>query len=287
MTTSTTMLSISGLFKARPAEEGGERLLYMEASNESVDLQGERVLAKCLEQSAPHFLRYGNLDIDHRTQQSPRGGSEDPYLWEIGQPREVHVDGARTFVKAVLYQGTGRQAERAGMVWDSMTKLQPAVRWYPSVAGQYPTREVQVDPITKAAVIAVTSVIWTNIGLSRTPVNNAVPPASILPVAVFAKCLTPDGCFDVGKALVAGYGTDASTLTDGAALGVASLDLKIQTQTLDEHAYLAARSAMARQVRARGLDTDDLSSLLVDQFSVPPDEAARWVERFLRDMRAP
>ncbi|MCK7579888.1 MAG: hypothetical protein MZV65_32125 [Chromatiales bacterium] len=33
-------LSISGLLKARPAEEGGERVLYMEASNETTDLAG-------------------------------------------------------------------------------------------------------------------------------------------------------------------------------------------------------------------------------------------------------
>ena len=90
-------LCISGLLKARPVTEGARRFLFMEASNEATDLQGEKVLAKSLADSADYFLRYGNIDLDHRTLIPPRPG-ENPYLWEIGQPIEARIDGDRTFV---------------------------------------------------------------------------------------------------------------------------------------------------------------------------------------------
>ena len=41
-------LSIPDMLKATPAEESGKRYLYLEASNEARDYQGEVVLAKAL-----------------------------------------------------------------------------------------------------------------------------------------------------------------------------------------------------------------------------------------------
>jgi hypothetical protein len=180
-------LFVSGLFKARPAEEAGERVLYMEASNEHVDLQGERVLAKSLRESSDHFLAYGNLDLDHRTLLPPRGAGDNPYLWEIGRPVEVTSDADRTMVKAVLYKGDGRVAENANMVWESMVGISPPARWYPSVGGQILERGTAQDPLTKADVRVVKRVRWTNIGLSRTPVNQALPPVSTIPAEVFVE----------------------------------------------------------------------------------------------------
>lgn len=278
-------LFVSGFFKARPAEESGERLLYLEASNEHVDLQGEKVLAKSLQDSADHFIRYGNIDLDHRTLITPRAAGDNPYLWEIGHPSEVRADADRTFVKATLYQGEGKVAEAANMVWDSLTKLSPPARWYPSIGGQVLERGRETDPLTKAEVPVIKRVRWTNIGLSRTPVNVAVPAASVIPVEIFTKCCTTSGCLDMAKALEAGYGTDSATLTGGAALRRQSLERK--PQSILPVTYLDVREALAKRIRSKHpADPGALSRYAADSFHLSPDEASRWVERFMRDLQS-
>lgn len=285
---SPSYLCISGLLKARPAEEAGQRLLYMEASNEATDLQGEKVLAKSLADSAGHFLRYGNLDLDHRTLMPPRPG-ENPYLWEIGYPVDAKVDDAgRTFVKAVLYAGDGPTAANANLVWESLTALNPPARWYPSVGGQILERVQDINPLTKASVNLITKVRWTNIGLSRTPVNNQVPPVATIPIDVLHKCCTPAG-LDLAKALAAGYGSDSAALSDGAALRQQSLDSRLQ-------AVLPAPAPLLKDTDARPdyptlrdhlagkLRPDALAEALAGEYGFSHDEALAHVRRFLRDL---
>jgi hypothetical protein len=277
-------LFVSGLFKALPAEEAGERMLYLEASNEHVDLQGEKVLAKSLADSADHFLRYGNIDLDHRTLLPPANAEDNPYRWEIGRPIEVQADADRTLVKAQLYRGDGPAAANASLVWDSLTNTSPPARWYPSVGGQILERGTDIDPLTKATVRVIRRVRWTNIGLSRTPVNSAVPPASTIPAEIFAKCCTASGCLDIAKALEAGYGTDSATLTGGAALRTQSIDRRLQA-TLPA-SWLDVRELLAKRARKHSAQPEALMDFLTATYSLSPDDASRQVERFLRDLRA-
>jgi hypothetical protein len=284
MNTPTDYLVVSGLFKARPVEELGERFLYMEASNEHLDLQGERVLAKSLQASSDYFLRYGVIDLDHRTMRGAAAVGDNPYLWAIGQPIDVTGDDTRTLVKAQLYRGDSPVAANANMVWESMTKVSPPAVWYPSVAGHVPSGGRQVDPITKA--MTVTSVLWSGIGLSRTPVNPVVPPAALFEAAVFAKCLLGGA---LGKAIEAGGGTDLSTLTGGAAVRVQSIDPALQAmiQPPVDDDYRPMREALARYLRGGGApQRAALAAHVVDTFHLSPDEADGWVERFLRDLFA-
>lgn len=270
------------LIKASPVEEGGDRYLYMEASNEHVDLQGERVLAKSLEASADYFMRNGNVDIDHRSLFPPRDSNDNPRAWEIGYPVEVQVDNDRTLVKAVLFKGDTKQSQHADFVWDSLTKQSPPARWFPSVGGQILERGRMVDPLTKAQIQVVKRVRWSNIALSRTPVNVSVPPVSTIPVEVFAKCCMDTGCLNLTKALEAGYGTDSAALTDGAALRQQSLDSHLQ-------AVLPANADDWREQLAGWAREDPdprrLTHRLVREFDWPLDQAERQVERFLRALR--
>ena len=84
-TAATEFVTITDLLKATPAEEGGRRFIYLEAGNEAVDQQGEIVLARALGDSAPFFLQYGNLDLDHVTQIGPKRGIADYAAYEIGR----------------------------------------------------------------------------------------------------------------------------------------------------------------------------------------------------------
>ena len=115
------VLCITDLLKATPRVEDGQRVIYIEASNEAVDHQGEVVMAKALADSADYYLRHGNLDIDHYTLIGPRMGLRDSNLYEIGRPLEVSSRDGKTFVKGVVYSGTGPAAEQANIFWSSMT----------------------------------------------------------------------------------------------------------------------------------------------------------------------
>ncbi len=278
-------LSIESMFKALPAEEAGRRFIYFEASNEGVDQQGEVVLAKALEASADHFLKFGNIDIDHYTligRPNPAKGFPglpDFESYEIGRPVAARIESKRTFVKAELYQGSTPQAAKANEVWESMTSLTPPKRWYPSVGGAVLAKSVRIDPDTKDKVAVVEKVRWTNVGMSRTPVNQHLPHASTIPFGALAKSWTGSG-FAFGKALTAGYGTDSAGMTGGRALARQSLDRRV-------HNYFDFRETLAKAIktgRVRPVNTQSMMTYCVKEQGMSQDEAAEHVERFTRDI---
>lgn len=277
-------LSIECMLKATPAQEGAERFVYIEASNEGRDQQNEIVLAKALEESADHFLKFGNVDLDHKSMApiAKAYGIDKPEEWEIGVPVEARIDGRSTFVKARLFSGDTPLAARANMVWDSMTKLNPPKRWYPSVGGKPLAKSIRLDPETGDKVGVVSKVRWTNLALTAHPVNQHVSGAELNPFGVFAKSWCSDGLV-ISKALEASYATDAAAKTGGAALGMQSLDGA-------PHSYFDFRERMAAAVKAnkvkRPIAMDGLMAYAAKQFSLSADEAAEWVDRFLSDLKS-
>jgi hypothetical protein len=277
-TAETDFLSIEGLLKAMPREEGGRRFVYMEASNESRDHDGEVVLCKALEASAAYYLRFGNVDLDHRTAVGPVAGQPSHHLFEIGKPIEVKVDAPRTFVKAEIYSGDSPVAENANLFWDSLTKVRPPQRWYPSVGGQC-SRSVIIDPVTKEPRKVIGKVRWTNIGMSRTPTNLEVPTAATVPFGALAKSLGMSG-FSMRKAIEAGYGTDVSELAGGAALREQSLDDHVQS-------YWDFRDRLAGDIRRKSV-TPAIDAMVAHssaKYGLEPHVAAKHVERFLADLK--
>ena len=277
-------LILADLLKATPAEEGGQRFVYLEASNEALDQQGEVVLARALKESADYYLRYGNVDLEHYTQLGAKAGIKDYHLYEIGRPVEVRVNEPRTFVKAQLFQGEGAVAEKANHVWESLTSVSPPQRWYPSVGGAVLEKGAEIDPETRAKKAVVRRVRWTNVGLSKTPVNQTVPTVAALPFGAFAKCFCPGtGCWDIGKAMEAGYGTDVAALTGGGALRRQSLDKKPQA-TLP--GYWDFRERLSGDLLARRIKNGTAAGLVahaVAHYGVDEDTAAEWTERWMRD----
>lgn len=268
-------ISVGGLFKASPSEEAGERILYFEASNEDVDHQNEVVLQKALAESADYYLRHGNVDLSHYSLMGPKSGISDFMSYEIGKPIDVKVNGSRTFVKAQLYRGDSPMAKNANMVWDSLTKQSPPSRWYPSVGGAVLAKSVKIDPATKARVAVIEKVRWNNVALDRCPVNRTVPEVSTAPVGTFAKSL---GGFVV-KALEAGYGTDAASLTGGAAF---------RKQSLQGANYFHAREKLSHAMLTGKLGTrpgpHEIMDYLSREFGVSPEEGAEFTERLMGDI---
>ncbi len=281
----TELISFDLMLKATPSEEGGERIIYFEASNEGVDQQGERVLAKALAESASIFKAHGNIDLDHLS--LLRKGTPEGVESEIGYPLDVVVNDKRTFVKAQLYKGNSRLARNANMVWESLTAISPPARWYPSVGGSVLAKSQQVDDSGNKMTV-VEKVRWTNVALSRTPVNQHVGQASAAPVGVFAKSMNAF----VLKGIEAGYGTDSAALVGGGALRSQSLHgSPIDYFDGGEHGALALRRINDKRPLlgrdAKMPDVRVMKSVMgfaSASLGLELDEAAEMTERFFADL---
>lgn len=274
-------LSIGSMLKATPMLDGGHRYVYIEASNEANDQQNEVVLQKALSSSADYYLRYGNLDIDHVTQIGAKAGIPDYNLFEIGRPVEARFADGRTFVKGEIFSGAGPAAERASQFWSSLTDLKPPARWYPSVGGAVLDKAIEIDPKTKLRKAFVKKVRWTNIGFSKTPVNQTVPTVATVPFGALAKCWGVAG-LDLSKAIEGSYATDATAKTGGAALGEQSLDAG-PANYFDFRNQLAA--AMSAGLMGDNPGIAELVDFSANKFGLTQGDAAEWVERFMRDLK--
>lgn len=273
------LLSISDMLKATPVTEGDDRFVYIEASNEQVDQQGEIVRAKALAESAGYYLQFGNIDLDHYTQIGARAGIPNYELFEIGRPVDVKVHEGTTFVKGQIYAGSGPAADRANSFWSSLVDLSPPARWFPSVGGKVTEKSVIIDPETKAKRAVINKVRWTNIGFSKTPVNANLSTVSPIPFGALTKSLCAEG-FDFIKAMEAGYGTDSAALAGGPALRKQSLDGSL-------HSYWDFRDSLADMIRrgkVRGGDPAALVKAACSALGLSADKAASFVERFLHDL---
>ena len=275
-----SFVSIAPMLKATPKTEGDRRFIYVEASNEHRDQQGEIVLSKALQESATFFRQYGNLDLEHYTQIGARAGIPNYETYEIGLPIDVRIEDGATFVKGEIYAGSGPMAEKRKLLWSSLTEVAPPKRWYPSVGGAVMSKAMSVDPRTKARVAVINAVRWTNLAFSATPVNTKVPTASLVPFGPLAKSWGPAG-LDVLKSLTAGYGTDSATLTGGSAVRLQSLDGVVRT-------YVDFRDALAEAISSGQIAADDREGLVRQasaHFGLSAAQAARYVERFLDDLK--
>lgn len=272
-------LCLGGVFKARAATEGAARIVYVEASQESKDLQGEIVLANALRAAAPHFLKFGVLDLDHKSMPpiAAKFGILDPEMWQIGRPVDVRWDGDTTIVKAQLFSGDTPLAARAGMVWDGLTKLNPPARYYASVGGAVKGRETRIAP-DGTRIPVITSVHWNNLALSLEPVNPHMNVATTTPMGVFAKSM---GGFVLAKDLTSTNGvtapSDPALLTGGAALRRQSL------WGAPMH-YLEFRERFAGDIR-KGVDSQSWLDHAITAYGITADEAASHIEQFLRDIQ--
>lgn len=279
--------SVSTMLKARPATEGGERIIYVEASREGRDQQDEIVLAKALEESSDHFLKFGQLDIDHKSMPAvaARYGIQDPEEWAIGQPLEVRSKGGTTFVKARLYSGDTPLAAKANLVWEGLTKLNPPRRYYASVGGAVLAKAIRLDPKTGDKVAVVTKTRWNNLALTENPVcQHLESSASAAPVGVFAKSL---GGFVIAKTLTTGYATDSAGMSGGQALAKQSLDgaSKRPKNHFDVRESLAGK-AQADASSGKPVNAKSLMDHCVKEHGMSHDEAAEHVERFMRDLKS-
>jgi hypothetical protein len=186
----------------KDTDKDGNFIFDVEASNENLDLEGERTLQRALIGTKNYFLTNGVISKDHLHQEvipKERGGGiqyHEQYV--IGEPLEVYTDGNSTRVRGKLYKSNPFAIEFMRLLRDGSTRVKA------SVGGLIPQRVKNKDG-TKT----VTSVLWNDLALTIAPVNPTVAPATITKSMTSAEFI---------KSLSAGYGTDSGTFSGGRAL---------------------------------------------------------------------
>jgi hypothetical protein len=183
-------------------DKNGNWVFDVEASNENLDFEGQRVLKEALLNSKDYFLTNGVVSKDHLHQSMKKDGKihfDESYV--IGEPKKVYVQDGTVHVQGCLYKSNEYAQEFAKLLNDNSTRVKA------SVGGLFPKvvkrKEKGVD------VGNVVSVLWNDLALTIAPVNPTVGPA------VLVKSLSS---YEFVKSLSAGYGTDAAAFSGGRAL---------------------------------------------------------------------
>lgn len=173
------------------AEENGQWIIYLQASNEMTDQDGERVEASALKKAADYFLTHGVLSWDHKHKVTHDPG------FIIGEPMDVRFSqSGETLVKGFLYKSN----DIAQKVWKNIQS--GAKRIGASIGGG----------ILQKAESTIKQVVWDETAITHKPVNDAtLGTVQVVPFMEFAKALT------------AGGGVNAANFTGGRALTPESL----------------------------------------------------------------
>lgn len=181
-------------------DENGNYMVWVEASNESLDYDEQVVLQKALLESADYFLKNGIISYDHRhLRRDPTDTDWNPEKYIIGEPLEVRRHGLTTLVKCLLYKSNRLVQEIIGKVRDGSTRVRA------SIAGKKPTIVKAFDRKLRKLVEKVSSILWDELAITPKPVNQTLAPAALSPEAFV-------------KSLQAGYETDAAKMTGGQSL---------------------------------------------------------------------
>jgi hypothetical protein len=182
--------------------QDGNIIFEVEASNENLDLEQQRVLQRALLESKDYFLANGVVSDDHKHRKAtPDGEIEIDYSRVIGEPTEVYTKGNRTFVKGILYAAKEHAQKFVELLKAHSTRVKA------SVGGLAPRIRTKIEKGVNVG--NVVSVLWNDLALTIAPVNSTVAPA------VLSKSMTS---LEFVKSLSAGYGTDHAEFTGGRAL---------------------------------------------------------------------
>ncbi|KKN02805.1 hypothetical protein LCGC14_1114000 [marine sediment metagenome] len=169
--------------------------VYLEASNEEFDTQGETVLRKALEDEAESYLRKGILSWDHLHKLTG-----DPEFI-IGEPQDVQFKKDTTFVKGRLYKDVPKAKGIVSLLKSGCTRLGASIGGF-----------IREKKNLGKALASVLKIIWDETAITYKPVNDRTRgKVSLIPIGAFA------------KALAAGSGVDTATFTGGRAISSESL----------------------------------------------------------------
>lgn len=171
----------------KAVEENDDWIIYMQASNEIRDQEGDIIEMGALKKARDYYLSHGVLSWNHmhKIKQDPK--------FIVGEPLEVEfTKNNETILKGKMY----KKNKIAQSIWDNVQS--GAKKLGASVGGGI---------LHKSADKRVSSVIWDETAITHCPMNDGtLGNVRIVPFAEFMKALT------------AGGGIDAANFSGGRAL---------------------------------------------------------------------
>ena len=216
----------AGQILIKGQEEDGQWIVYIQASNELKDQDGEYLDVGALKKAKEYVLNNGVISWDHQHKVT-----KDPQ-YIIGEPLDVRfTDDSRTLVKGRLY----KENDIAKNLWKNIKS--GAKKLGASVGGG----------VLQKAKDRISAVVWNETAITHKPVNSGTMGGiTMIPFQEFAKALT------------AGSGVDASSFTGGRALAGESLQGNVSDkyQATDNDQTNAALSyTLLKQVHEGKLNT--------------------------------
>jgi hypothetical protein len=230
------------LCKSLQKDEYGNVIFEVEASNENLDIEQQRVLQSALMKTKNHFLKNGHITKDHKHRKFNKDGSfEIDEDFVIGEPLEVFTRGTSTLVKGKLYSENKYAQKFINLLEQGSTRVKA------SVGGLVPRIKNTVENGKKIG--EVISVLWDDLALTIAPVNPTVEHATSM-----AKSLSS---IEFVKALSAGSGVNSEEYSGGRALQKED----IGHETVNEKVIASLVGAIADGDVA---DEDEAESFLID-----------------------
>ena len=202
------IIEIPMLIKASVSD--GRRIVELEASNEGVDLEGDRILQSALMGSKESFIKSGHLDIEHYSEIGDRLDPPipNPASYIVGRPLDVvDLGNGRTGVVGEIAKSADGSYRpdlfMYDMLWESLNRV-PPVKWLASIYG-YPVPEAVVDCSQNTCSHGTTryevhKLDWRSLAFCKNPMNNhIVGAARVISQKSFtdaiskANALWPDG----------------------------------------------------------------------------------------------
>lgn len=193
----------------------GNPIVIIEASNDNLDYEGERVLQQALIDSQDYFKTNGVISYDHKhllTGEMAKAYDSDynPEKYIIGKPLDVWLapgkNGIPTVkVKAVLSKSNAIAKEIISKLKDGLGTV------FASVGGRRVLKSNEFNPDTLESAPTIKRVDWDEVALTYKPVNQTLGPTILSPV-------------EFVKALSAGSSVDPAAMSGGNTLQVQHLD---------------------------------------------------------------
>jgi len=251
------------LNKALERDLNGNVIFTVEASNENLDIEQQRVLQSALLSTKDYFLKSGVVSKDHKHRTFHKDGTFDIHEeFVIGEPIDVFTKGTSTLIKGKLYPKNEHAQKFIELLDQGSTRVKA------SVGGLVPRVKKVLENGRKVGTIV--SVLWDDVALTIQPVNPTVEPAVSL-----AKSLSS---FEFVKTLSAGYGTDSATFTGGRALQKEDVGNEKINLTVNDKVIAALVGAMAD---GDITDMDDAVSFLAD-YGISSEDARDVAQAVLK-----
>jgi hypothetical protein len=188
-------IELSAVVKAHT--DNGKRMVWVEASNEEPDSEGDVILQSALLGSAESFLQRGHIDIDHI---SEIGSRMNPPIqnyrdYIVGRPVKVEdLGGGRTGVTSEIFVSSDGKSDAKNRIFDAfweslMSGANPP--WRSSIYG-FPlpgeVEECSGSCPMGATRYLVKGIDWRSLAFTQHPVNDAIQgSAKIVTAKAFIK----------------------------------------------------------------------------------------------------